>query len=171
MIAAPEAAIEAIYAAIPNAQPMEGQQYQGLWAFPCDTDLNVSMQYGGLSYQISTADMNLGRFSTASNMCTGAFFQMDMSSQSPISWIVGASFLKNVYSIYRYEPTAIGFAALSGQSDSVSNGTNTPTTGGGTVGGNGDSGSTSESGSARTSVAGLASVALALAGSVFAGLI
>lgn len=150
---------------------MEGQQYQGLWAFPCDTDLNVSMQYGGLSYQISTADMNLGRFSTASNMCTGAFFQMDMSSQSPISWIVGASFLKNVYSIYRYEPTAIGFAALSGQSDSVSNGTNTPTTGGGTVGGNGDSGSTSESGSARTSVAGLASVALALAGSVFAGLI
>lgn len=171
MIAAPEAAIEAIYAAIPNAQPMEGQQYQGLWSFPCDTDLNVSMQYGGLSYQISTADMNLGRFSTASNMCTGAFFQMDMSSQSPISWIVGASFLKNVYSIYRYEPTAIGFAALSGQSDTVSNGTNTPTTGGGTVGGNGDSGSTSDSGSARTSVAGLASVALALAGSVFAGLI
>jgi len=150
---------------------MEGQQYQGLWSFPCDTNLNVSMQYGGLSYQISTADMNLGRFSTASNMCTGAFFQMDMSSQSPISWIVGASFLKNVYSIYRYEPTAIGFAALSGQSDSVSNGTNTPTTGGGTVGGNGDSGSTSDSGSARTSVAGLASVALALAGSVFAGLI
>ena len=129
------------------------------------------MQYGGLSYEISSADMNLGRFSTQSDMCTGAFFQMDMSSQSPISWIVGASFLKNVYSIYRYEPTAIGFAALSGQSDSVSNGTNTPTTGGGTVGGNGDSGSTSDSGSGRNSVAGLAGVALALAGSVFAGLI
>jgi hypothetical protein len=147
---------------------MEGQQYQGLWSFPCDTNLNVSMQYGGLSYQISTADMNLGRFSTASNMCTGAFFQMDMSSQSPISWIVGASFLKNVYSIYRYEPSAIGFAALSGQSDTVSNGTNTPTTGGGTVGGNGGSGS-SDSGSGRASVAGLAGVALALVGSVVAG--
>jgi hypothetical protein len=147
---------------------MEGQQYQGLWSFPCDTNLNVSMQYGGLSYQISTADMNLGRFSTASNMCTGAFFQMDMSSQSPISWIVGASFLKNVYSIYRYEPSAIGFAALSGQSDTVSNGTNTPTTGGGTVGGNGGSGS-SDSGSGRASVAGLAGVALALVGSVIAG--
>lgn len=62
-------------------------------------------------------------------------------SQSPISWIVGASFLKNVYSIYRYQPSAIGFAALSGQSNTVSNGTNTPTTGGGTIGPNGGSGS------------------------------
>lgn len=128
------------------------------------------MQYGGLSYQISTADMNLGRFSSASDMCTGAFFQMDMSSQSPISWIVGASFLKNVYSVYRYEPTAIGFAALSGQSDSVSNGTNTPTTGGGTINGNGG-GSSSDSGAAPGSAAGLASIAVALVGSVVAGLI
>ena len=126
------------------------------------------MQYGGLSYEISTADMNLGRFSTQSDMCTGAFFQMDMSSQSPISWIVGASFLKNVYSVYRYEPTAIGFAALSGQSSTVSNGTNTPTTGGGTINGNG-SGSDSSSGAGRGSAAGLAGIALALMGSVVAG--
>ena len=126
------------------------------------------MQYGGLSYEISSADMNLGRFSTQSDMCTGAFFQMDMSSQSPISWIVGASFLKNVYSVYRYEPTAIGFAALSGQSSTVSNGTNTPTTGGGTINGNG-SGSGSSSGAGRGSAAGLAGIALALAGSVAAG--
>lgn len=170
LIAAPEAAIEAIYAAIPNSQPMSGSGNQGLWSFPCDTNLNVSMQYGGLSYQISTADMNLGRFSSSSDMCTGAFFQMDMSSQSPISWIVGASFLKNVYSVFRYEPTAIGFAALSGQSDSVSNGTNTPTTGGGTIGGGGSSGSSSGNGAGR-SAAGLAGLALAVVGSVAAVLI
>lgn len=128
------------------------------------------MQYGGLSYQISTADMNLGRFSTQSDLCTGAFFQMDMSSQSPISWIVGASFLKNVYSVYRYEPTAIGFAALSGQSSTVSNGTNTPTTGGGTINGN-DSGSGSNSGAGRGAAAGIAGIALALMGSVVAGVL
>jgi hypothetical protein len=170
LIAAPQAAIEAIYGAIPNAQPMSGSQNQGLWSFPCDTNLNVSMQYGGLSYEISTADMNLGQFSTSSNMCTGAFFQMDMSSQSPISWIVGASFLKNVYSVYRYEPTAIGFAALSGQSSTVSNGTNTPTTGGGTINGNG-SGSGSNSGAGRGAAAGIAGIALALTGSVVAGVL
>jgi hypothetical protein len=169
LIAAPQAAIQAIYGAIPNSQAMSGSQYEGLWSFPCDTNLNVSMQYGGLSYQISTADMNLGRFSSASNMCTGAFFQMDMSSQSPISWIVGASFLKNVYSIYRYEPTAIGFAALSGQSNTVTEGTSTPTTSGGTIGNNG--GSNSSSGSSRESVAGMASIVLALAGSVVASLL
>jgi len=149
---------------------MSGSQNQGLWSFPCDTDLNVSMQYGGLSYQISTADMNLGRFSASSDMCTGAFFQMDMSSQSPISWIVGASFLKNVYSVYRYEPTAIGFAALSGQSSTVSNGTSTPTTGGGTISGNGSgSGSSSNNGAGQGAAAGLAGIALALVGSVVAG--
>lgn len=57
---------------------MSGSQNQGLYQFPCDTNLNVSMQYGGLSYTISTADMNLGRFTTNSDYCTGAFFQMDM---------------------------------------------------------------------------------------------
>lgn len=57
---------------------MSGSQNQGLFQFPCDTNLNVSMQYGGLSYEISTADMNLGRFTTNSDFCTGAFFQMDM---------------------------------------------------------------------------------------------
>lgn len=95
---------------------------------------------------------------------------MDMSSQSPISWIVGASFLKNVYSVYRYEPTAIGFAALSGQSSTVSNGTNTPTTGGGTINGN-DSGSGSNSGAGRGAAAGIAGIALALMGSVVAGVL
>lgn len=78
LIAAPRAAIEAIYSAIPGSAAMSGSQNQGLYQFPCDTNLNVSMQYGGLSYSISTADMNLGQFTSNSDLCTGAFFQMDM---------------------------------------------------------------------------------------------
>jgi hypothetical protein len=35
----------------------------------------------------------------------------------------GASFLTNVYSAFRYNPTAVGFAALTGNESSVSNGT------------------------------------------------
>jgi hypothetical protein len=91
---------------------------------------------------------------------------MNRSSQSPISWIVGATFLKNVYSIYRYEPTAIGFAALSGQSNTVSNGTADPTTNGGSIGTGGGEGS---NGSGRTAI-GVAGIALAVAGSLVAGL-
>jgi hypothetical protein len=93
---------------------------------------------------------------------------MNRSSQSPISWIVGATFLKNVYSIYRYEPTAIGFAALSGQSNTVSNGTADPTTNGGSIGTGGGS-SDGSNGSGRTAI-GVAGIALGVAGSLVAGL-
>lgn len=56
------------------------------------------------------------------------------SGNSPISWIVGATFLKNVYSVFRYNPPAIGFAALSDNAGAVSNGTITTTNNGGTSG-------------------------------------
>lgn len=47
------------------------------------------------------------------------------SSRSPIQWIVGASFMKNVYTSFRYNPSAIGFAALSSNGSSVSAATTT----------------------------------------------
>jgi hypothetical protein len=46
--------------------------------------------------------LNLGlssnRFTNDNSMCTGAFFAQDLNVRSPIQWIVGATFLKNVYS-------------------------------------------------------------------------
>lgn len=30
----------------------------------------------------------------------------------PISWIVGDTYLKNFYSVFRYDPPAVGFAPL-----------------------------------------------------------
>jgi len=147
LIAAPPSAIRAIYSAIPGAAAMSSSQYQGLYQFPCRSVPNVTLQYGGLKYSIAAADMSLGSFTRDTSMCTGAFFEMDISSQSPIQWIVGASFLKNVYSVYRYNPPAIGFAQLSGSVNSVSNGTSPATTGGGTISGGGSSGTGSSSGS------------------------
>jgi len=62
--------------------------------------------------------MNLGRVSTGSNICAGGIF--DLTAGSSIgagganpSWVVGATFLKNVYSVFRSQPAAIGFAELS----------------------------------------------------------
>ncbi len=48
--------------------------------------------------------------------------------------------MKNVYSVYRYNPSAIGFAALSGSANTVSTGTvaNTTTNGGTTGTGSGN---------------------------------
>jgi hypothetical protein len=46
----------------------------------------------------------------------------------------GASFLTNVYSAFRYNPTAVGFAALTGNESSVSNGTVSTSNGGSSFG-------------------------------------
>ena len=93
---------------------------------------------------------------------------MSSGSQSPISWIVGASFLKNVYSVFRYNPLAIGFAQLSGSAQSVSNGTSvggTATNGGGTTGsggnGTGSSGGSNSNAASSGSVVYLGPVLLA----------
>ena len=98
-------------------------------------------------------------------------------SGQPVDWIVGASFLKNVYSVFRYNPTAIGFAALADNAQSVSNGTvsgGATTTGGGT-GGAGGQGNPPTSGGAggagRGAVAGILSVVIIASGSVLASLI
>jgi hypothetical protein len=52
--------------------------YQGYYQYPCNTVVNVTLQFGGLSYAMANADMNLGQFTRDSSMCTGAFFVMDL---------------------------------------------------------------------------------------------
>lgn len=170
LIAAPPTAVQAIYNAIPGAVAMSSSQYEGLYQFPCNNIPNITLQYGGLSYAISSADLSLGSFTDDSSMCTGAFFEMDISSQSPIQWIVGASFLKNVYSVYRYNPPAIGFAQLAGSVNSVSNGTSPATTGGGTTGSGSSGNSTSGSGSSSSGSGSSGSSGKSAAGRTSAGI-
>ncbi|WVR08878.1 hypothetical protein IAU60_005937 [Kwoniella sp. DSM 27419] len=169
LIGVPSSVASAIYSQISGSQALSQQSgYQGYYEYPCSTNVNVNIQFGGLSYTISNADMNLGSFTRDTSMCTGAFFAMDMSAQSPIQWIVGASFLKNVYSAFRYNPPAIGFAALANGNSSVSTGSSSnATTSGGTTGSGSGSGSSS---SATTVRAGGVLALLAVAGSLAAAL-
>jgi hypothetical protein len=62
--------------------------------------------------------MNLGAVSQGSDICAGGIFDLNAGSSigegggNP-NWVVGATFLKNVYSVFRYQPAEIGFAQLS----------------------------------------------------------
>jgi len=69
------------------------------------------MSFGGKNWTISPADFQLTKL--VGNQCLGAFFEISTGSSAP-SWIVGDTFLKNVYSVFRYDPLSIGFAQLSG---------------------------------------------------------
>lgn len=108
-IAGPASSVAAIYAQIPNSQPATGE-WEGYYSFPCSTTVNVELSFGGATWSISPADFSFAQ--TSSTECIGAFFEASTGTGSP-SWIIGDAFLKNVYSVFRYNPASIGFANLS----------------------------------------------------------
>lgn len=131
LIGAPQAAVQAIYAAIPNSQSLESVGMKGYYGFPCSTDVSITIAFGGKSWPISSRDMNLGT-PGGTSLCVGAIFDLTAGSaveaggNNP-SWVVGDTFLKNVYSVFRADPPSVGFAQLSenagGSGSSAGNGT------------------------------------------------
>jgi len=117
LIGGPSDDVKAIWASIPDAQEI-GQEMPGFFAFPCSTKIQVSMAFGGKSWPISTDDMNLGAIDRSGQFCLGGIFDLSLGSNiesgsgNP-SWVVGDTFLKNVYSVFRADPPSIGFAQLS----------------------------------------------------------
>lgn len=117
LIGGPSAAVQAIYAQIPGSQQLSGN-LAGFYGFPCETNVSVNFSFGGKSWPISPDDMNVGRVSSGSDICAGGIFDLTAGSSIPTGggnpdWVVGDAFLKNVYSVFRYQPAGVGFAELS----------------------------------------------------------
>ncbi|KIJ20642.1 hypothetical protein PAXINDRAFT_165539 [Paxillus involutus ATCC 200175] len=110
LIAGPNSSIAAIYAQIPGSSPGTGG-WEGFYSYPCTPEVNVEISFGGPSWAISPADFQF-QISESSDYCYGAFFSIPTSQGTP-PWIIGDTFLKNVYSVFRYDPPSVGFAALS----------------------------------------------------------
>ncbi|KAK7023139.1 peptidase A1 domain-containing protein [Favolaschia claudopus] len=114
-IGGPTDDVKAIYAAIPNSAPVNQRGGQGFFQFPCSTNINVTLSFGGQAWPISSQDMNLGPVEQGSSMCAGAIFDLTLGSNAGgggPSWVIGDTFLKNVYSVFRQNPMAVGFAQL-----------------------------------------------------------
>ncbi|TEB37333.1 acid protease [Coprinellus micaceus] len=84
--------------------------------------------------RICPDDMNLGPVTSTGQQCAGAIFDLTMGSNIPVGsgnpgWIVGATFLKNVYSVFRADPPSIGFAELSTQAGGSGTAPGTSSTG------------------------------------------
>lgn len=88
--------------------------------------MNVTLRFGAstFSWPVSSADFV---FQQRGATCIGAFIAIDTAVGSSVPpWIVGDTFLKNVYSVYRAStPPAVGFAQLS-QAALTMNGRNGP---------------------------------------------
>ncbi|KAJ3558981.1 hypothetical protein NM688_g613 [Phlebia brevispora] len=114
-VGCPADVLESIFAAIPGSQQGTGK-LNGYYTFPCSTAVNINVKWGSSSntWAISPADFILQQ--TDQNTCVGTFFAVDSSGTSAPAFIFGDTFLKNVYSVYRSSPAAVGFATLSSTS-------------------------------------------------------
>jgi len=125
LIGGPGADVEAIYNSIPDSTSLGG----GFYSFPCNTPVTISLSFGSHSWPINPSDFNTGQVSRRNGVaqCRGAIFNLAQgtNSYSPPSssefspaWVIGDTFLKNVYSVFR-APTSssstgsVGFAQLS----------------------------------------------------------
>ncbi|KAH9942021.1 aspartic peptidase domain-containing protein [Amylocystis lapponica] len=112
LVGGPSSVISELYAAIPGSVAGTGQ-YQNYYIYPCNTDVNVSMKFGSSTreWPVSSADFLLEQISQS--QCVGAFFVVDNAGTTAPPWIIGDTFLKNVYSVFRASPPSVGFAQLS----------------------------------------------------------
>jgi cathepsin D len=117
LVGGPTTDVQNLWNQVPNSQDL-GAQMPGFWAFPCDTNIQVSMTFGGKSWPINPDDMNLGPVDNQGQFCLGGIFDLSLGSNiesgsgNP-AWVVGDTFLKNVYTVFRSNPPSIGFAQLS----------------------------------------------------------
>ncbi|KAL1407502.1 1,3-beta-glucanosyltransferase pga5 [Vanrija albida] len=110
LITGPTDAVADIYRTIPNAT---FDAALGTYVFPCDSNMTLAFVLGGRHYTVSPADLVYSiqldddAESVSELKCTGAIGVCDDNA-----WTLGATFLKNVYSVYRFDPPAVGLAAL-----------------------------------------------------------
>lgn len=109
LVGGPSQYIAEIFAQIPGSAPGTGN-FQSYYTYPCSTSVSVQLSFGGKSWSISPQDFQLSQLTK--ELCLGAFFELSTGGSAP-SWIVGDTFLKNVYSVFRYSPASVGFAQLS----------------------------------------------------------
>ncbi|KAJ7618801.1 aspartic peptidase domain-containing protein [Roridomyces roridus] len=104
-ISGPSDQISKIWNTIPGAK-INATTNQ--FTFPCDSSLNMSISFGGRHWPINDADLNLGSTVIDNTICVSS-----ISSSGTELWKLGVSFLKNVYTVCRQNPLAVGFAELS----------------------------------------------------------
>ncbi|CED83808.1 Aspartyl protease [Phaffia rhodozyma] len=150
LISVPTTTAASFWANVDGAQQISVFGLTGYYQFPCSTSLNVSLTFGSVTYLIDSADMNVGPVDASTNMCLGGIYGSNLESNTTIQWILGDTFLKNVYSVFVYSGantgSQVGFAALSDGSTVTTGSPTTTTTGSGSAATVTSSGSSSPNG-------------------------
>jgi hypothetical protein len=103
VVVAPPAEAEAFWDKVPGSEPYAG----GYYTFPCNEVPDVSFSFGGKKWEMDADTLNLGSTASGSERCVGSVVGMDVGVSA---WIMGDSFLKNVYTTFDFDKNAVGFA-------------------------------------------------------------
>jgi len=106
----------------------------------CTTSVQISFTFTSRTWSMSSPDLIYGTTDPTGEYCMGSLFEIQAGSSSTVQWIIGQPFLvsadtfsfyisrrnsqrrllqKNVYTVLRYNPAAVGFAQLSGVDGSL----------------------------------------------------
>ncbi|KIP07065.1 hypothetical protein PHLGIDRAFT_513210, partial [Phlebiopsis gigantea 11061_1 CR5-6] len=108
LIVANATQVKQFYAAISGSKDASSTVGEGYYTFPCSATENVSLTFGGKAFSIASSLFNLGRVSSGSKDCVGAV----VGSTGLSFWVVGDTFLQNVYSTFDLGNNRVGFATL-----------------------------------------------------------
>jgi len=106
---APTDAAKTFYSMVPGAALFDSTN--GFYSFPCASVPKVAFNWGGSDWEVTSANFNLGLTAESSSDCVGALVGADLGLGSDV-WLLGDSFMKNVYTAFDFAQPAVGFAAL-----------------------------------------------------------
>ncbi|QRV98135.1 aspartyl protease [Ceratobasidium sp. AG-Ba] len=82
----------------------------GFYTFDCASPPSVAFNFGGVSFAMSSDTLSIGTTDDTGAMCVGSIMATDSVPQN--AWIVGDSFMKNVYTVFDADNSQVGFANL-----------------------------------------------------------
>ncbi|RDX43469.1 acid protease [Lentinus brumalis] len=110
LMGASPSAVAQFYARINGSR--QDPDLGGYYSFPCDPTPAVSLSWGGRDWKIDPALFNLGD-SGVPGECVGALVPTDLGPRvGNDTWLLGDTFMKNVYTVFSVEKKSIGFAKL-----------------------------------------------------------
>ncbi|KIK64725.1 hypothetical protein GYMLUDRAFT_399781 [Collybiopsis luxurians FD-317 M1] len=109
--------VKAFWDAVPESTAFDASP--GFYTYPCNQTLNVSFNWGGKDWVIDDKSFNAGATDGSGQYCVGAIAGQNLGLGAA-TWLVGDSFMKNVYTVFDFGEDQVGFAELSSGSSGPS---------------------------------------------------
>ncbi|KAI0743594.1 protease [Daedaleopsis nitida] len=108
IIYGPAEQVAALYSNIEDSAVFDSEN--ALYSYPCDTTLDIAFNWGGANFAVSAENFNMG-MAEDSTRCIGAISGRPLGLGDD-TWLLGDSFMKNVYTAFSVDDLAVGFAPL-----------------------------------------------------------